>query len=282
MDLQSKYYNLKDYLKSKKSIAIAFSGGIDSSFLLKTARDVLFDKAIAITAVSSFFPHNEIEEAKAFARHIGVEHILIDADDLFLNDTFTNNPPDRCYHCKKFIFKKVVEAAFSKNISIVADGTNIDDTADYRPGMKALRELGIVSPLKEAGIGKQDIRVLSKLLGIPFWDKPAIACLATRIPYGTKLKPDILKTIDLAEEFLFERGIRQARVRFHGEVARIEVLPDDMPRVIERDFSEQVYNYFTTKLGFKYVSVDLKGYRTGSMNETLVTHSSEGRITQGG
>jgi len=273
MDLNEKLINLQEYLKNRKSVAIAFSGGIDSSFLLRAARDVLNEKVIAITAVSSFFPQKEIEEAKQFAKDIGVEHILIDADELLLNEIFANNPPDRCYHCKKYIFTKVLEAAISRDINTVADGTNIDDTGDYRPGMKALRELGIVSPLKEVGIGKQDVRQLSKLFGLPFWDKPAIACLATRIPYGAKIKPDILKIIDQAEEYLYSKGIKQARVRYHDEVARIEVLPCDMPRFIDRDFSEEVYNYFANILGFRYVSLDIRGYRTGSMNEAIDANS---------
>lgn len=273
MDLYDKLNNLIEYLKNKKSIAVAFSGGVDSGFLLRVAKDAIDDKVVAITAVSSFFPQKEIEEAKQFTKQIGVEHILIDADKLLLNETFVNNGPDRCYHCKKFIFTKVLGAASSKNIVTVADGTNIDDVGDYRPGLKALLELGIVSPLREVGIGKQDVRELSKFLGLPFWDKPAIACLATRIPYGTRIRSDILKIIDLAEQFLHEKGIKQVRVRFHDEVARIEVMPWDMSRFIESSFCEEVYYYFTSILGFKYVCLDIKGYRTGSMNEALAEHS---------
>ena len=266
-DLHQKLKNLKDILSSVGSVAVAFSAGVDSTFLLKTAHDLLGDAAVAVTVNTDAFPETELREAEAFCQKENVLLISISAD-VFGVDGFAANPPDRCYICKKEIFRRIITAAESHGITCVAEGTNADDTNDYRPGMRAIAELGVLSPLKEAGLTKNDIRALSKELGLKTWIKPSFACLATRIAYGETITADKLRMIGLAEQKLAALGFSQYRVRMHGNDARIEVPPEEIGRFADPALREEISGY-CHDLGFTHVSLDLDGYRTGSMNAGL-------------
>ena len=265
--LKEKYTRLKDILLSYSGLAVAFSGGVDSSFLLMAAHDVLGDRVIAVTAAPVFVPLRELDEAQDFCAKHGIQQHLIPAEKLDL-DPIRHNPPDRCYHCKRVIFGRILETAAEQGIMTVAEGSNVDDMGDYRPGMRAIRELGVVSPLLDAGLTKADIRALSRELGLPTWNKPSFACLASRFVYGETITDEKLFMVDQAEQLLMDLGFRQFRVRIHGDLARIEVLPEDLQRITEPELrtliSEKLKEY-----GFSYVTLDLVGYRTGSMNEVL-------------
>ncbi len=265
--LLKKLEKLKKSLKKMGSVLIAFSGGCDSSFLAKVAYDVLGDGAIAITANSELYADSQTKDSKKIAADIGIKHEIISSKELEIPG-FRDNPSDRCYYCKKELFSKLIEVAKKRDFRYVLDGSNLDDIDDYRPGMKAGRELNIRSPLKEVELTKYEIRQLSRKLGLFTADKPAIACLASRFPYGTKIKEEDLKRIEKAEEFLRRLGFAQLRVRHHGNIARIEILPENMESILEDDFREKIVGEFK-KLGYKYITFDLEGYRTGSMNEVL-------------
>jgi uncharacterized protein len=228
---------------------------------------VLGDKVLAITVNSPMYPEREFHEALEYVRSMGVRHIIIPESDIDIS-SFSYNPPNRCYICKKEIFNNIIRIANDSGIANVADGSNVDDLGDYRPGKKALEELGVISPLKDAGMGKQDIRALSRIMGLPTWDKPAFACLASRFPYGETINCEKLGMVEKAEQFLIDIGFRQVRVRHHGNIARIEVPPEDRPKFFDVDLMDRIYARFK-EIGFAYTSLDLKGYRTGSMNETL-------------
>ncbi len=264
-DLDDKKEKLKTILLQEGSVAVAFSGGVDSTFLLRFAHDILGDGCIAITADSPMIPRHEADSAASFCREYGIKHILFDPGALE-DPVIRSNPKDRCYHCKKKIFTKILELALENGAKCVLDGTNTDDEGDFRPGMKALAELGIRSPLKEAGLSKSDIRELSKELGLDTWDMPSFACLATRIPYGEEITADKLAMIENAETVLREEGFSQYRVRAHGNLARIEVAKEDIVKLTENGdiISEKI-----KKCGFVYVTADLAGYKTGSMNNVL-------------
>lgn len=262
-----KFEALKVALRSLGSAAVAFSGGVDSSFLLKVARDVLGDQAIAVTAAPPFVPPRELEAAAAFCRGEGIRQIILSAEALELSHA-RENPPDRCYHCKRELFGAILRCAREQGLAAVIEGSNRDDTGDYRPGMRTLRELGIRSPLLEQGLGKEEIRLLSRELGLPTWDKPSLACLASRFAYGETITDEGLARVDRAEQFLFGLGFRQLRVRVHGDLARIEVLPEDFERLMVAETRSLVFEYLK-ECGFRYVTLDLRGYRTGSMNEVL-------------
>lgn len=249
---------LKKYIKSLDKAAVAFSAGVDSTFLLKIAHEILGDNVVAITAKSDFFPQREIEGAINYCKKEGIRHKLI---ELEIKNEISENPPNRCYLCKKEMFKNFLQ--FSKNI---LEGSNVDDTRDYRPGMQAVKELGIKSPLLEVGLTKREIRILSKEFNLPTAEKPSFACLASRFVYGEKITPQKLKMIDSAEEYLLNKGFRQIRVRLHNNIARIEALPDEFEKLLEirEDISYRLKN-----LGFVYVTMDLDGYKTGSMGASL-------------
>jgi len=265
--LHEKLDRLKHRLFELKSVVIAFSGGVDSTFLLKVAYDTLGTKAIAVTIQSALHPTWETNEAQELVSRIGAEHIQ-EWVDVFQIPGLADNPPDRCYHCKKRVFGRIQEIAEKRGALAVLDGTNADDINDFRPGMKAIAELGVLSPLKECGISKQDIRILSKELGLPTWNKPSYACLASRIPYGQSITHEKLKVVEKAEEYLMALGYRQIRVRHHGDIARIEVGAAEKKKFLS-DANIEKTSEKLKALGFLYVTLDLDGYRTGSLNEAL-------------
>lgn len=268
--LLDKYDQLKDYLKSLGAVAVAFSSGVDSTFLLFAAHEALEDKAIAVTASSCLFPKRELREATDYCKKLGVTHYTVE-EDVFTIEGFAQNPPDRCYLCKYKLFESFINLAKKHGTEFVVEGSNLDDNGDYRPGLKAISELGILSPLRKVGFTKREIRELSAYFGIPTAEKASFACLASRFPYGETISVEKLGMVDKAEQFLLDEGFKQFRVRIHGtDVARIEVLPEDFERFMNPDFRENIYGVFK-EYGFNYVSLDLKGYRTGSMNETLGT-----------
>jgi len=271
--LQEKYQILKDNMKKRGSAAIAFSGGVDSTFLVKVAHEVLKDKMIAVTATSSTYPERELKEAIKYAKDMGVKHLIISSEELDI-EGFASNPTNRCYYCKKELFTKINAIAKDNGVEYVFDGSNIDDDGDYRPGMQAAKELEVVSPLKEAKLTKDDIRELSKELGLPTWNKPAFACLSSRFPYGNEITAPKLKMVDEAEQFLLDMGIRQVRVRHHGEIARIEVAPEERIRFFDIEVMNKIGERFK-QIGFTYVTLDMLGYRTGSMNEVLTAEEKK-------
>lgn len=264
---EQKLEQLKKRLQELESAAVAFSGGVDSTFLLKVARDVLGDGVIAVTARSSTYPEREYKESVAFADKLGIRQVSIVSEELDI-DGFSGNPVNRCYFCKKELFTKIREVADQYGLKHVIDGSNVDDLGDYRPGMTATKELGVASPLKECGLTKEDIRILSREMGLPTWDKPAFACLASRFPYGQEITGEKLQMVDRAEQFLLDQGFRQVRVRHHGDIARIEVSTPERSRFFNEELMDRVHDQLK-KIGFRYIALDLKGYRTGSMNETL-------------
>ncbi|MBU3182587.1 ATP-dependent sacrificial sulfur transferase LarE [Clostridium psychrophilum] len=267
MELDLKFQKLKDNLRKLGSVAIAYSGGVDSTFLLKVASDVLGDKVIAITAKSTTYPEREFKEAVKYIKGIGAKHIVIISEELEI-EGFASNPVNRCYYCKKELFSKIRKVADDNNINAVLDGSNLDDTSDYRPGMQAAKELEVISPLKDAKFTKNDIRTMSKRLGVPTWNKPAFACLSSRFPYGNKITVEKLSMVERAEQFLLDIGFRQIRVRHHGDIARIEVNVEERNKFFDVKIMDKVANKLKI-IGFKYVTLDLLGYRTGSMNEVL-------------
>lgn len=270
---EEKEQQLKRLLRDYGSVVAAFSGGVDSSYLLYVAQSVLKDKALAVTAQSPLYPQHHLNRAKDFARRYGIAHIVIATNEL-ASPRFRSNSPSRCYYCKVGLFTRLKEIAAEKGYNVVIEGSNLDDTSDFRPGLKASRELKVLSPLIDVGITKNDVRYLSRKVGLSTWDLPSSACLASRFPYHTTLTKEKLKTVEQGEDFLRELGFQQVRMRHHGDLARIEVLSSEISRFLDSHVLEKAVKKIKS-LGYKYVTLDLQGYRTGSMNEVLKTSAKE-------
>ena len=269
---------LKAYLNNLNSVAIAFSSGVDSTFLLKVAHDVLGDQVVAVTARSCSFPVRELKEAEEFCRKEGIRHIIVDSEELDIEgfrhnprnrcEGFRHNPRNRCYLCKHELFTKIIAIAQENHLAYIAEGSNMDDNGDYRPGLKAVAELHVVSPLRYVGLYKEEIRQLSKELGLATWNKQSFACLSSRFVYGEEISREKLAMVDKAEQLLLDMGFTQLRVRIHGTIARIEVGQDEILRLAEPEIRRQVSEALHG-LGFSFVTLDIDGYQTGSMNRTL-------------
>lgn len=266
-ELLNKYSELLNYLASLESVAIAFSSGVDSTFLLYAAKEALGDKMIAVTASSCSFPKRELDEAREYCEKMGVKHFIVESEELEI-EGFSHNPKNRCYLCKHELFEKLGKVAKEQGMKEIAEGSNLDDNGDYRPGLQAVAELGVKSPLRHVGFTKREIRNLSEYFQIPTWNKQSFACLSSRFPYGELITREKLGMVDKAEQLLLDMGFHQLRVRIHGNVARIELLPEEFPKFMEETTRLTVYKKFK-EYGFAYVALDVMGYRTGSMNETL-------------
>lgn len=265
MTLSEKREKLEALLRAMGSAAVAYSAGVDSTLLLKLAHDVLGPGAVAVTVRSAFCPPRESREAEEFCRREGIEHVLLDVPVLTI-PAVADNPPDRCYLCKKALFARIGELAAGRGLRWVAEGSNLDDLGDYRPGMRAVAELGVRSPLREAELTKSDVRALSRELGLPTWDKPSAACLASRFAYGERLTEERLARVDEAEQYLRSLGFSQVRVRVHAALGRIEVPAGELPALL--DAAREIHEHLRA-LGFAYVTADLGGFQSGSMNRTL-------------
>lgn len=262
-----KYMQLQKNLRSLCSMAVAFSGGVDSTFLLQVAHNVLGEQVIAVTAASCSFPKRELKEAENFCRQNGIRHVVCQSEELDI-EGFRQNPKNRCYLCKHELFEKIWAIAEEYGIAAVAEGSNTDDNGDYRPGLIAVQELGVKSPLREAKLSKAEICELSHQLGLPTWNKQSFACLSSRFVYGETISEEKLAMVDRAEQLLLDFGFHQVRVRIHGTIARIEIMPEEFEKLLKDDVRKNIYLQFRS-FGFTYVTLDLLGYRTGSMNETL-------------
>lgn len=261
-----KYLKLLDYLKKLEKVAIAYSGGVDSTFLLAASKNVLNDNVVGITIDSPALPRYELDEAVMLAKSIGAKHVIIKSGEI--DEKVRFNPENRCYHCKKIEFGSVKDEALKLGIKYILDGSNADDLKDYRPGMKATTELQVLSPLLELGITKAEIREFSKAMNLSTWDKPAYACLFSRIPYGQEIKLEDLHKIEKSEKYLIDKGFRTVRVRCHGDLARIEVAKNDRATLLKEPMVSDVSGKLKS-FGFKYVTIDMLGYRMGSFNESL-------------
>jgi len=270
-ELQQKHQKLRDIIRQMGAVVVAYSGGVDSTFLAFVCQDILKDKSIAVTAISETYPQKEYEEALAFAKQLGLNHRVINTSELS-SEEFSRNPVNRCYYCKQELFKKLRKIADKERVPDVLDGTTLSDEGDYRPGRKAACELKVRSPLAEAGLTKKEVRELSQLLNVPSWDKPAYACLASRFPYGEEITADKLKRVEEAEELLHQLGFKVCRVRSHQNIARIEVETSQLADLVSQ--REPIVTKLQD-LGFDYVALDLEGYRSGSMNKNISTLSTE-------
>lgn len=274
VDLEKKYFHLKNLLEEMGSVAIGFSGGIDSTLLVRVATDVLGNRSLAVIGRSETYPTREFKEAIAFAESFGARYRVIATEETD-NLKFRENPPNRCYFCKSELFEKLSKIAEEEGIQWIADGTITDDLADFRPGLVAKNEQNVRSPLLEAGFSKKDVRELAQALDIPAWDKPSFACLASRFPYGFGITKENLSKVDAAESFLRDLGFRHFRVRHHdNQTARLELEAQDFERIMDGTIRGLVVNRMRD-LGYHFVTLDLQGYRTGSMNEVLSSESKE-------
>jgi len=267
MDTEEKIRQLRYHIKSLESVVVAFSGGVDSSLIAKVCFDVLRDNALAVTARSETYPGFEYEEAKNVAKEIGIPHMTIHTSELDIKG-FAENPTNRCYFCKSELFEKLKDIARQKGYKNVVDGTNFDDTNEYRPGIEAAKELEVRSPLKELKFGKPDIREMSQYLHLSNWDKPAYACMSSRFPYGESITEEKLSMVAKAEDYLRSIGLRQFRVRHHNTIARIEIMPEDFSLLLQNGRREELIKKFK-ECGYKYITLDIEGFRSGSMNEVL-------------
>ena len=266
--LEEKHERLKEIFRSIERVLVAYSGGVDSTLLLKVARDTLGEgNVVAVTALSPLYPERELDMAKHMVQSMGVRHVLIESNEMEI-EGFSKNPPNRCYYCKRELFEKLLELAKNEGSHAVVEGSTLDDEKDHRPGRIAIQELGIRSPLQEARFTKDDVRELSRELGLPTWDKPSFACLASRFPYGREITSEGLKMVDEAEDFLFGLGFRQVRVRHYQDLARIEILTEEMGRLMDERVREAVVKRLK-EIGYRYITLDLQGFRSGSMNEVL-------------
>jgi uncharacterized protein len=265
--MDAKLDQLENILRQTGGVLVAFSAGVDSTFLLNVAYGVLGDRAVALTASSPTAPPGELQAAKEFTRGLGCRHIVVDSHEL-ANPSFSQNPANRCFFCKDELYRICRDQAGQIGADVIVDGTNLDDLKDHRPGLKAAAAFGIRHPLVEAQLTKDDIHRYSRELNLATWDKPSSPCLSSRFPYGTEITLERLKKVGACEVFLKDLRFREFRVRYHGDLARIEVAPAELERLMEKETREAVVRRFK-ELGFNYVSLDLQGYRTGSLNEAL-------------